>query len=142
MTTTANVTAIRRFWQGFNAHNLDIWNEVCAPGFINHDPGLPTPDADLPTIKQTIAGLLFRAFPDLQATEQDLLAEGDKVATHRLLRGTHQGEFVGIAPSGKQVTFAGVWLAHLSAGKIKEQWVYFDAVGLLQQVGALLAPGR
>ena len=48
---TANIAAIQRFWQGFNAHNLDIWDEVCAPGFVNHDPGLPTPDADLVTIK-------------------------------------------------------------------------------------------
>jgi ketosteroid isomerase-like protein len=141
MTTSGNVSAIRRFWQGFNTHNLDIWDEVCAPAFINHDPGLPTPDADLPTIKQTIAGLLFGAFPDLQAVEQDLIAEGDKVATRLLMHGTHQGEFMGIAPTGKPVTFAGVWLAHLSGGQITEQWVYFDALGLLQQVGAVPAPG-
>ena len=141
MTTSGNVTAVRRFWQGFNAHQLDVWDEVCKPDFINHDPGLPTPHADLRTIKQTIGGLLFGAFPDIQATEQELLAEGDKVATHLLLRGTHRGEFMGMAPTGKAITFAGVWLTHLSNGKLKEQWVYFDALGLLQQVGALPRPG-
>jgi len=134
--TKINMTTIRRFWEGFNSHNLNIWDEVCAPDFINHDPGLPTPDADLATIKQTIAHLMFGAFPDMQAMEEDLFADGDKVVTRRILRGTHQGEFMGIAPTGKAVTAGGVGLSHLSAGKIKEQWVYFDALGLLHQVGA------
>ncbi|MBV7328572.1 nuclear transport factor 2 family protein [Chloroflexi bacterium TSY] len=65
--STTNITAVRRFWQGFNARNLDVWDEVCTPDFINHDTGLPTPDADLPTLKQTIHQLLLTAFPDLQA---------------------------------------------------------------------------
>ena len=131
-----NVATIRRFWDGFNSHNLDIWDEVCAPDFLNHDPGLPTPDVDLATIKQTIAQLMFGAFPDMQAIEQDLFADGDKVVTRRILQGTHQGESMGIAPTGKAVIAGGVWLSHLRDGKIKEQWVYFDALGLLQQVGA------
>jgi len=88
------------------------------------------------TIKQTIAQLMFGAFPDMQAIEQDLFADGDKVVTRRILQGTHRGEFMGIAPTGKVVTAGGVWLSHLSDGKIKEQWVYFDALGLLQQVRA------
>ena len=133
---TANIAAVQRFWQGFNAHTLDIWDEVCASDFINHDPGLPTPDANLVTIKQMIAQLMFGAFPDMQAIEQDLIVDGDKVVTRRILRGTHRGAFMGVAPTGKTVNVGGVWLSHLSAGKLKEQWVYFDALGLLHQVGA------
>lgn len=133
---TANIAAVQRFWHGFNTHNLDIWDEVCAADFINHDPGLPTPDADLAAIKQTITQLMFGAFPDLQAIEQDLIVDGDKVVTRRILRGTHEGEFMGIAPTGKQINAGGVWLSHLTNGKIREQWVYFDALGLRQQVGA------
>jgi hypothetical protein len=135
---TANLAAVQRFWQGFNSHNLEIWDEICAPGFIHHDPGLPTPDADLVMIKETIARLWFGAFPDLHAIEQELLVDGEKVVTRQLLRGTHQGEFMGIAPSGKAVIAAGIWLSHLKNGKIKEQWVYFDTLGLLQQIGASL----
>jgi predicted ester cyclase len=56
------------------------------------------------------------------------------------MRGTHQREFMGVVPTGREITFAGVWLTHLRGGKIKEQWVYFDALGLLQQVGAIPAP--
>lgn len=79
---------------------------------------------------------MFSAFPDMQAIEQDLFADGDKVVTRRILQGTHQGEFMGIAPTGKAVTAGGVWLSHLRNGKLVEQWVYFDVLGLLHQVGA------
>ncbi len=138
MSAEENKAAVRRFWEGFDVHNLGVWDEVCAADFINHDPGLPVPDADLPTIKQIIGGLLA-AFPDLTSSEDDLIAEGDKVATRRTLRGTHKGEFMGVAPTGKKVAFSGVWLARLSNGKLKEQWVYFDAMGLLRQIGAIPA---
>jgi len=138
--TEANVTAVRRFWDGFNAHNLAVWDEVCATTFVNHDPGLPTPDADLPTIKQTIGGMLT-AFPDMQTSEDDLIAQDDTVVVRRTMRGTHQGEFMGIAPTGKAVTFTGMWLARLSDGRLDEQWVSFDALGLLRQLGTIPEPG-
>ena len=139
MSTEENTAAVRRFWEGFDAHNLDVWDEVCTTDFINHDPGLPTPDADLATIKQTIGGLQA-AFPDMRSVEDDLIAAGDKVVTRRTLRGTHKGEFMGVLATGKEVAFTGAWIAYLSKGKIKEQWVYFDALGLLQQIGAIPAP--
>jgi steroid delta-isomerase-like uncharacterized protein len=142
MTTNNNLAAVRRFWEGFNAHNLDIWDKVCASDFVNHDPGLPTPNADLPTIKRTIADLLFTAFPDMVSSEEDLIVEGNKVIVRRTLRGTHTGAFMGVAPTGKKIEVGGVWLAHLSDGKIQEQWVYFDALGMLQQVGALPVPKK
>lgn len=140
MTTKDNIATVRRFWEGFNAHNLDVWDEVCTPDFINHDPGLPTPEADLATLKQTI-GAMQAAFPDMGSSEEDLIAEGNKVVVRRIIRGTHQGEFMGVGPTGNKVSIAGVWVAHLSGGKIKEQWVYFDALGLLQQIGALPTRG-
>jgi predicted ester cyclase len=137
--TAANVRAVRRFWDGFNAHALDVWDEVCAATFRNHDPGLPTPDADLPTLKRTIGGLLA-AFPDLASSEDALLAAGDAVAVRRTLRGTHTGAFLGIAPTGRAVTFTGIWLARLGGGRLEEQWVSFDALGLLRQLGAIPSP--
>ena len=131
-----NITALRRFWEGFNAHNLDIWDEVCAPDFINHDPGLPVPDADLATLKNVIGGMLA-AFPDMTSTEDDVIAAGDKVAVRRTLSGTHKGEFMGVPATGKKVAFEGVWLAHFENGKYKEMWVYFDVLRLLRGIGAI-----
>ena len=69
-----------------------------------------------------------------------MVAAGDKVVVRRTLRGTHKGEFMGVAATGKEMAFSGVWLAHLSDGKLKEQWVYFDTLGLLRQMGAIPAP--
>ena len=132
----ANVRAVRRFWEGFNAHDLNVWDEVCAPTFVNHDSGLPTPDADLPTIKQTINALLT-AFPNLHTTEDELVVEGNRIAVRQTMRGTHRDAFMGIAPTGKAESFSGVWLAHLEGGKLVEQWVFFDALGLLRQIGAI-----
>lgn len=139
-TLTVNVAAVRRFWEGFNTHNLDLWDEVCAPAFINHDSSLPTPDADLSSIKQTIQTLLLTAFPDMQSEEQDLVAQGDKVVVRRIWRGTHRGELMGLAPTGKAVSCTGMALSQLREGKLVEQWVNFDLMSLLQQVGALPAP--
>jgi steroid delta-isomerase-like uncharacterized protein len=145
MTTTAtrnaNVAAIRRFWEGFNSHNPDLWDEACTPDFINHDPALPTPDVDLATLKQIMTQILHETFPDMQASEHELIVDGDTVVTHCTLRGTHLGAFLGIPSSGKECTIGGIWLAHLRQGKIQEQWVYFNMLGLLQQVGALPALG-
>jgi predicted ester cyclase len=139
MATDINVAAVQRFWDGFNTHNLNVWDEVCSASFVNHDPGLPTPDADLPTLKQTI-GALKAAFPDLQSSEDDLVAVGDRVAVRRTLHGTHQGEFMGIQPTGKEVTLGGIWLARFRDGKFDEQWVYFDALGLLREIGVVTLP--
>ena len=135
-----NVITIRKYWKAFNDHDLSVWDELCTTDFINHDPGLPTPDADLATIKQTIRAMQT-AFPDITCSEDHLIANGDKVAVMQTMRGTHRAAFMGIPATGKTVSFSGVWWAHLSGGKIKEQWVYFNALGLLQQLGAIPPPG-
>jgi predicted ester cyclase len=96
--------------------------------------------ADLPTIKQAIGGLLA-AFPDMQSSEEDLIADGESVVVRRTMRGTHLGEFMGIAPTARAVTFTGIWLAGLSGGRLQEQWVNFDVLGLLHQLGAMPEPG-
>jgi len=134
-----NIRVVRRFWEAFDAHNLDIWDELCAATFVNHDPGLPTPDADLPTIKQTIGGLIA-ALPDVQSWEEDLIADDDAVVVRRRMRGTHRAEFMGVKPTGKVVTFTGIWIARLNGGKLQEQWVNFDALGLLRQIDAIPMP--
>ena len=134
-----NKAVVRRFWEAFNSHNLDGWDEVCAANFMNHDPGLPTPHADLPTLKQTI-GMLQTAFPDLKASEEDLISGGDRVVVRRTFRGTHMGEFMGVVPSSKEVEFTGIFISRLSGGKIEEQWVVFDALGMLRQIGAVPSP--
>jgi steroid delta-isomerase-like uncharacterized protein len=84
--------------------------------------------------------MMFAAFPDMTSSEDELIVEENKVVVRRTLTGTHTGTLMGVPPTGKKVVVGGVWLAHLRDGKIHEQWVYFDALGMLQQIGALPIP--
>jgi predicted ester cyclase len=83
----------------------------------------------------------FSAFPDLQITPKDLVAEGDKVTMRYDWRGTHRGELMGIAPTGKQVRTSGISILRIANSKIVEQWDNFDNLGMLQQLGVIPMPG-
>lgn len=80
------------------------------------------------------------AFPDFYVTLDALIAEGDEVAYRWTARGTHQGEFLGAAPTGKEITATGMVFFRFMAGKIAEGWTNWDALGLMQQIGANPAP--
>ncbi len=111
---------------------------ILSPDFINHDPALPTPDADLQTLKQLINQHL--AVVSAHSTEEDMIVEGDKVVVCRTFQGTHDGEYMGIAPIGNKITYTGIFIARLHDGKIAEQWVSFDALSVMQQIGAISMP--
>jgi predicted ester cyclase len=81
--------------------------------------------------------ILLQAFPDLQITVEDMVAEGDKVAVRWRLRATHQGEFMGIPPTGNQVTMTGIDINRLEGGRLVERWGNEDMLGLLQQLGVM-----
>jgi predicted ester cyclase len=83
----------------------------------------------------------FAAFPDMQATIEDQIAEGDMVVTRWTARGTHQGELMGIPPSGIAVAVTAIVIDRIVGGKIAETWTSYDALGLLQQIGAVPAMG-
>jgi predicted ester cyclase len=81
---------------------------------------------------------MFRgAFPDIAHTIEDQVAEGDKVVTRLRAHATHKGELMGIPPTGEEVTIEGISIWRIANGKIKECWVNYDALGLLQQLGAI-----
>ncbi len=77
------------------------------------------------------------AFPDLRMAEADSLREGEKVAFRWILSGTHKGEFMGVAPTGRRVEAMGMDIVRLADGEIAEHWGEFDAVGLLRQIGVV-----
>ncbi len=80
-------------------------------------------------------------FPDMDWTIDAMVAEGDMVATRLTLRGTHQGEFMGVKPTGKQVTFTQTAIARVKDGKVVEGWLEADYLGLLQQLGVVAPLG-
>jgi predicted ester cyclase len=85
-------------------------------------------------------GMLRAAFPDLHFTIEDQIAAGDRVVTRWTANGTHNGEFQGISPTGKQITIAGIDIDRLANGKVVECWPVADELGLLRQLGAIPAP--
>jgi len=83
-----------------------------------------------------------RGFPDVISTIEDLIAEGDKVVARWRSRATHQGDYMGIAPSGKEVEFTGISVYRIEGNKIAESWTVEDELGLMRQIGAFPEPGQ
>ena len=128
--------AIHTQWveESWNKQNLAISDELLAPDIVVHGMQLPTPGVE--GVKQIVVAFLT-AFPDAHMTTDDLIAEGDKVGSRWTFRGTHQGELMGIPPTGKQVTLTGISIDRIVNGNIVERWLEFDQLGLLQQLGAI-----
>lgn len=85
--------------------------------------------------------MIRAAFPDLHVTVEDMVAEGDKVVARVTMSGTHKGEFMGIAPTGKQITVGIIEILRIAGGKVVEHWNVVDSLGMMQQLGAVPAPG-
>jgi ketosteroid isomerase-like protein len=120
----------------WNQRKLDVLDEICAPNFALYDPSVPGLSRGPEGAKQYV-GLFCAAFPDIRVTADDLFAEGDKVALRWSATGTHQGELMGIAPTGKQVTVTGHAIYRIANGKIEEDWITGDTLGVLQQLGVI-----
>lgn len=114
-----------------NNWNPDAVDGVFADDFVNHQRGAVTGDRD--ELKRLMGGL-YVAFPDLKWTIEHLIAEGDLVSVYLTGHGTHQGEFQGIAPTGKSVTFEGMGIIRIADGKVAERWNIQDAAGLMAQL--------
>ena len=82
-------------------------------------------------------GMFFSAFPDLHSTIDQLIAEGDIVAGRMTTTGTHRGEFMGIPPTGKRVTFSEIHIVRIADGKAVEHWGNSDDLGMMQQLGVI-----
>ena len=141
MEATENKALIRRFYEEFvNPGNLAVADEIIAPDCPLHFGGAfmgRGPEA----FKQTRA-VLYAGFPDLCWTIEEMVAEGEKVAERLTARGTHEGEFMGVAPTGKRVEFEGIAIFRVSEGKIVESRGMPDMLGLMQQIGAVPEPER
>jgi len=123
----------------FNKKNLAFLDENFAPNWVNHHG--PAGPETLEEFKQRELKT-FAAFPDLHITVEDVVAEGDMVTARWTLRGTHKGEFMGIAPTSKQVTIVGTGYIRLEGGKMVEDWTLHDALGMMQQLGVVPPPGQ
>ena len=95
-----------------------------------------------PEAVKQFAGMYRNVFPDITSTSEEQIAEGDTVATRWRARGTHQGELMGIAPSGNPVEITGTTFSRISEGKISEAWYNGHDMGLMRHIGVILEPGE
>ncbi|RLI36384.1 ester cyclase [Candidatus Bathyarchaeota archaeon] len=136
MTLDENKAKFRLVYEEIlNKGNIDLFDELCAPNFVKHTQQ-PGTDYGIEGSKQSVI-MLRNAFPDITYTVEDLIAEGDKVVARWSAQGTHQGEFMGIPPTNKQVRFSGIEIIRLVDGKAVEEWEELDRLGLMTQLGVI-----
>lgn len=139
MSTEANKSVLRRFFEElFNTGDLSVADEIVVVDYVNHNT-VPGELYGREGLKAFVT-LLRTAFPDIHFTIDDQIAEGDKVATRLHFTGTHQGEFAGVPATGKPVTVTAINVQRVAHGQIQETWLDWDALGLMQQLGAISGP--
>jgi steroid delta-isomerase-like uncharacterized protein len=126
-----NKALAHRSWQLLD--NPDILEEVYAADLVWHEP-----DQDLRGYEEArqFVSMYKTAFPDLNVTVEDTMAEGDKVITRYIVRGTHEGEIEEFGPpTGRHLELEGITIHRIEDGKIVEEWERYDNLGMLQQLG-------
>ncbi len=129
----ANKGLVRRFYKEvFVDWNMALVDEVLSPQFTSHDwaEGGPTG----PPAFRDFYSAIRSALPDARYVVDDLIAEGDKVVVRWRLLGTHQGDFRGIAPTGRPIALKGIAIYRVDAGKLMERWVVSDLHGLIEEI--------
>jgi steroid delta-isomerase-like uncharacterized protein len=131
-----NKALARRWADIMTQGNLDLVDEIYAPDYVGHDSTSPEDIRGVEGIREFFS-MYLGAFPDDEVTIEDQLAEGDMVATRWTGRATHQGELMGIPPSGNRVEVTGITISRIEGGKVAEEWQQYDALGLMQAIGAV-----
>ena len=142
MSAERNKATFRRYVEEVgNEGNLDLAEEIFER-YRAHQPDGSVLERGPEDVKRFM-GEFRRAFPDFRSTVEDQIAEGDKVVTRWTMRGTHRGEFRGIAPTGGRITVRGMGIFRFSdEGKVVESWDNFDQLGMMQQLGVVPSPGQ
>jgi steroid delta-isomerase-like uncharacterized protein len=135
-----NKAIVRRGVEAFNEGNVDAVDELVTDSYVRHDPN--SPEVRGPEEEKQLIAMYRSAFPDLHFTIEDMIAEGDKVVIRVGISATHKGELFGIPPTENRLTLTGTEIYRLVDGKIDEQWVIVDTLGMMQQLGAIPAPGQ
>jgi steroid delta-isomerase-like uncharacterized protein len=139
MSAEESKATMRRYLGVFEQGNIDLLDELLAPDYVNHSPATP----DLPTGPEGVKGVvtMFRSgMPDLRVIVDDMIAEGDKVATRYTLEGTHEGELFGVPPTGQRLSIESITVERVSEGKIRDHWRVTDELGMMQQLGVIPMP--
>lgn len=136
-----NKAAFNRFHDAVNSGDVDLISktidEAVDPDLLFHAP-VPNGMTGVQALKQVWVTLL-RAFPDLQVAIEDVIAEGDKVVYRNTVTGAHQGEYRGVAPTGKSISYNEIFIFRFTEGRIAEIWGVVDVLAQLRQLGVVPA---
>jgi len=142
MSVEENKAIVRRFYEEiWNKGDMTTADELIASNIIDHDQNPQTRVRGPESLKQ-LATSVRTTFPDIHFTVEDEIGEGDRVAVRWTMRGTHKGEFMGMAATGRQVRVEGIHFWRVAGDKIVEVWVNRDNLGMMQQLGVIPPMGE
>ena len=133
---TPNKATFRQLTEAMNTGDRDLMSKAIdaayAPDALIHTP-MPVQATGSQAIKEVFA-TLRRAYPDLHIAIEDLIEEGDKVVARQTVTGTHQGEYMGLPPTGKSVTYNEIFIFRFVNGRVAETWGVADVLSLMKQL--------
>lgn len=137
--TTRNKAALRRFHDALSSGDAEVISktidEVVQPDVLIRTP-LPIESTGAQAVKEVFAAL-HQAFPDLHVSVEDLIAEGDKVVSRNIVTGTHRGDYMGLPPTGRSVTYSEMFVVRFLDGRVAETWAVVDVFSQMQQLGVI-----
>jgi len=134
MSKQENIQTQQQFGEAINSGNLEKFHQLMAPSVIDHD---PAPDQGPGPEGFVQFFTTFRsAFPDLEITVEQMVADEENVSIAYTVTGTHKGDFMGVPATNKKIKARGVQIAKFEGGKIVERWGSSDELGILKQIGA------
>ncbi len=135
-TPEENIVMMKKFCDDFAKGDPNLLVQVYSPDYVYHSPG--NQDMDLESARAMVASVMT-ALPDRKMTLEDMVATTDKAAYRLSVTGTHLGELLGVAPTGKKITVSGITIGYFNDGKIVEEWEWADILGLMRQIGLIPA---
>jgi steroid delta-isomerase-like uncharacterized protein len=133
-----NKALARKFLRMFESGDSGMADEIVDAGYINHD--APDPNIGSEGLKAAVTNFK-KALPDARVEIAFQIADGDKVATRYTWRGTHQGEYYGVPATGERLNWTVTTTFRIAGGKIREAWINYDRLGVMQQLGVVPTPG-
>jgi steroid delta-isomerase-like uncharacterized protein len=141
MSSDNRAIILRLYEEVWNKRQFEIVNELISPSHALHGPNFSGSSIGPEAYRDQVS-LFVLGIPDLRFAVEDTVSEKDKVVACWTISGTHQGEFMGIPATNKKVSFDGMTIHHIASGKIMDSFINWDALGLMRQLGVVLAPGQ
>jgi steroid delta-isomerase-like uncharacterized protein len=142
VTMTEREALARRFFEEvFSEGRLEAIDEIVADDYQAHDPQDRFAELRGPAAARAVVKQYRAAFPDLRFTIEDVVEQRDRIVVRWSATGTHEGELMGLAPTGRTGAVTGITIWRMAGGRVVEAWTNWDTLGLLQQIGAAPAPG-